>query len=110
MYVQQLLEQVEAGRIPTVVVIAGSERFFVDRALRALRNAVVGEGTPGFNEDIFEGKTAPAARLIQMAGTTRVIASPAITAIREVDTSARAEPANTVHRDCPPEASVSVAI
>ena len=60
--VQQLIDQVEAGRIPTVVVIAGSERFFLDRALRTLRHAVVGEGTPGFNEDIFEGKTAPAGR------------------------------------------------
>jgi DNA polymerase III subunit delta len=85
-FVQQLIDQVEAGRIPTVVVIAGSERFFLDRALRALRNAVVGDGTPGFNEDIFEGKTAPAARILDAARTLPMLASMRLIVVREIDT------------------------
>ena len=56
MQLHQLLTDAEAGTVPKVVLLSGSERFFIDRALGALRAAVVGEGPRGFNEDVFEGK------------------------------------------------------
>src|SRR5262245_30620090 len=52
---------------------------------------------------------APAPRVIQIGGTTRATASPATTAIALVATSASAEAANTVQRDCPDAARLSVA-
>lgn len=85
MHVQQLVEQVASGHVPKVVVIAGSERFFVDRALRVLRKAVVGEGPTGFNEDVFEGKTALAARIRDAALTLPMLASMRLIVVRDVD-------------------------
>src|SRR5262245_53316896 len=53
--------------------------------------------------------TAPAMRRSQCAGTTRVTADPASTAIAEVAISASAEPANTAHLARAPAAIDSVA-
>src|SRR5690349_9191574 len=44
-------------------------------------------------------KIAPAARRIQMGGTTRATASPATTAMALVETRASAEPAKTIQRE-----------
>jgi DNA polymerase-3 subunit delta len=90
-HVQQLLSEVEAGRIPPVVVIAGSERFFVDRAVGALRKAIVGDGPTGFNEDIFEGKSCTAARIVDAARTLPMLASQRLVLVREADAIAAAE-------------------
>lgn len=91
MQVQQLLAQIEAGRVPNVVLIAGSERFFVDRAVAALRKAAVGDGPPGFNEDIFEGKSATAARIVDAARTLPMLASSRLVLVREAEALASAE-------------------
>jgi DNA polymerase-3 subunit delta len=91
MYVQQLLSETEAGRVPAVVVVAGSERFFADRAVAALRKAVVGEGPTGFNEDIFEGKGCSAARIVDAARTLPMLASQRLVLVREADAIAPAE-------------------
>jgi DNA polymerase-3 subunit delta len=87
----QLLAEAEAGRVPPAIVIAGSERFFVDRALSALRSAVVGEGPRGFNEDLFEGKGASATRILDAARTLPMLASQRFVLVRDVDAIAPAE-------------------
>lgn len=51
----------------------------------------------------------PAARLIQIGGITRAIASPNTTAIADVATSAKAEPANTTQREAPDADMLKVA-
>ncbi len=82
MHAQELLAQVETGSIPQVVVLSGTERFFVDRAIEALRKAVLGEGPSGFNEDVFEGKGSSAARVIDAARTLPMLASHRLVLVR----------------------------
>jgi DNA polymerase III subunit delta len=90
MHARELVANVEAGRVPTVALIVGSERFFVDRALSALRHAVVGE-TAGFNEDTFEGKGGSAARILDAVRTLPMLASQRFVLVRGVDALAAAE-------------------
>jgi DNA polymerase-3 subunit delta len=85
------LQKIEAGAIPTVLVVAGAERFFVDRAVAALRKALIGDGPSGFNEDVFEGKTSSAARISDAARTLPMLASHRLVLVRDVDTMAAAE-------------------
>ena len=91
MHVQELLRRIESGTIPKVVVVAGGEQFFVDRAVSALRKAVVGDGPSGFNEDVFEGKAALAVRIIDAARTLPMLASLRLVLVRGVDAIAAAE-------------------
>jgi DNA polymerase-3 subunit delta len=91
MHVHQLLSQLQAGRIPTVAVIAGGERFFIDRAVAGLRKAALGEGPAGFNEDVFEGKGTTAARILDAARTLPMLASFRLCLVREADALAPAE-------------------
>jgi DNA polymerase-3 subunit delta len=90
-HVQELLQRIEAGSIPPAIVIAGAERFFVDRAVAALRRAVVGDGPSGFNEDVFEGKTSSAARICDAARTLPMLASQRLVLVRDLDALAAAE-------------------
>jgi DNA polymerase-3 subunit delta len=89
--VHELLQRIEAGTIPAAVVVTGSERFFVDRAVAALRKAIVGEGPSGFNEDVFEGKSSSAARISDAARTLPMLASHRLVLVRDVDAMATAE-------------------
>jgi DNA polymerase-3 subunit delta len=85
------LQKVEAGTIPSVLVVAGAERFFVDRAVAALRKALIGDGPSGFNEDVFEGKTSSAAHISDAARTLPMLASHRLVLVRDVDALAAAE-------------------
>jgi DNA polymerase-3 subunit delta len=89
--IHELLSEAEAGRVPPAIVIAGSERFFIDRAVGALRKAVVGEGPRGFNEDIFEGKGVNATRVIDAARTLPMLASQRFVLVRDAEALAPAE-------------------
>jgi DNA polymerase-3 subunit delta len=90
-HARQLLAEAESGRVPTVAVLAGTERFFVDRAVAALRKAALGDGPAGFNEDVFEGKSATAARIIDAARTLPMLANCRLILVRDLDGLATAE-------------------
>ncbi|MDD9947715.1 MAG: DNA polymerase III subunit delta [Myxococcales bacterium] len=90
MEVAQLIAAAEDGRWPHVVVLAGSERFFVDRAVAALKKAVVGEGD-GFNEETFHGKGGSATRIIEAARTLPMMATARFVLARAIDQLAAAE-------------------
>jgi len=90
-HAQTLVEQVEAGQVPAMAVLAGGERFFVDRALAALRKAILGDGPGGFNEDAFEGKGASAGRILDAARTLPMLASHRLVLVRDADALAAAE-------------------
>jgi DNA polymerase-3 subunit delta len=90
-HVQELLRRIESGTIPPVVVVAGGEQFFVDRAVSALRKAVIGDGPSGFNEDVFEGKSALAVRISDAARTLPMLAKLRLVLVRAVDAMAAAE-------------------
>ena len=68
MEIQALIESAERGSYGPVHLLVGSERLFIDRAVAALRRASVGEGDP-WNEEIFQAKTASAARIVDAART-----------------------------------------
>jgi DNA polymerase-3 subunit delta len=90
-HAQKLIAEVQAGRIPAVVVIAGEESFFVDRAVAALRRAVVGDGPSGWNEDIFEGKGVSASRILDAARTLPMLTGQRLVLVRALDALAAAE-------------------
>jgi DNA polymerase III subunit delta len=90
-YVQELIAQAETGSPPPVIVITGGERFFIDRALAALRKAVLSGGVSGFNEDVFEGKGCSAARIVDAARTLPMLATHRLVLVRDADALAAAE-------------------
>jgi len=82
-HAQELLTALAAGRIPAVALIVGEERFFVDRALSALRAAVLGQDDVGLNEDVFEGKGTSASRVLDAARTLPMLASRRLVLVRD---------------------------
>lgn len=91
MHAQQLIVDLLAQRIPTVAVVAGEERFFIDRAVSAWRRAVLGDGPSGWNEDIFEGKGGSASRILDAARTLPMMAAQRLVLVRDLDGLAAAE-------------------
>jgi DNA polymerase III subunit delta len=66
--IHALIDRAEQGHYGCVHLIVGSERLFIDRAVSALRRASVGEGG-GWNEEVFQAKSASAARIVDAART-----------------------------------------
>jgi DNA polymerase-3 subunit delta len=91
MHVSALLTDLQAGRVPAVALIVGEERFFVDRALAALRTAVLGVDGIGLNEDVFEGKGTSAARVLDAARTLPMLADKRLVLVREAGAIAPSE-------------------
>ncbi|MGD8860909.1 MAG: DNA polymerase III subunit delta [Myxococcales bacterium] len=91
MHAHEVTSAAEQGRVPDVVVLAGAEGFFVDRAVTALRAAAVERGMESFNEEIFHGKGLPAARVLDAARTLPMMASRRFVLVRGVDGMAAAE-------------------
>jgi DNA polymerase-3 subunit delta len=89
--VQELLALIEKQALPPVLVVSGSERFFVDRALRAIRRAVLADSPPGFNDDVFEGKGCNAARIVDAAQTLPMLAQQRFVLVRDADALAAGE-------------------
>lgn len=84
MDVDELIDGASQGRWPPVVVLAGSERFFIDRAVSALRTAAVGEGN-GFNEEVIHGKGGQANRILEAAKTLPMMGGARFVLVRGVD-------------------------
>jgi DNA polymerase-3 subunit delta len=91
MHVSALLTDLQANRVPAVALIVGEERFFVDRALSALRAAVLGEDGIGLNEDVFEGKGVSASRVVDAARTLPMLADKRLVLVREASAIAPSE-------------------
>lgn len=90
MEIDQLIAGANDGQWPPVVVLAGAERFFIDRAIQALRRAVVGDGD-GFNEEAFQGKGASAGRVLEAARTLPMMAQARFVLVRGIDQLAAAD-------------------
>lgn len=77
--IQSLLGDARRGKWVPVVVLVGTETFLIERAVRLLRKATVGEGPRGFNDDLFHGtglsgaRVAAAARTLPMMATARFV-------------------------------------
>lgn len=77
--IQSLLQAARRGEWEPVVVLVGGETFLIERAVRLLRKASVGDGPRGFNDDLFHGsglagaKVAAAARTLPMMARSRFV-------------------------------------
>ncbi|MDH5671519.1 MAG: DNA polymerase III subunit delta [Myxococcales bacterium] len=86
MHAHDLVTAAAEGRVPLVVIVVGDERFFIDRAVAAVRRAVVDEATAGFNEEIFQGaKSLSAGSVIDAARTLPMLARQRFVLVRGID-------------------------
>jgi DNA polymerase-3 subunit delta len=76
---------------PLVTVLVGSERVLVERAVKALRRFVVGDGPSGFNDDLFQGQGLSAQSVISASRTLPMMASRRLVLVRNLDAMAAAE-------------------
>src|SRR5262245_43476736 len=95
MDVHALIDAASRGEKPLVSLIVGTERLFIDRAVAALRRATVGEGDP-WNEDVFNGKSTSAARVIDAARTIPMLGGARFVLVRAIDELADKEIDNLV--------------
>jgi DNA polymerase III delta subunit len=70
MDVLEAIDEVRKGSVRPVYVFVGDESFLIDRAVKMLRAATVGEGIAGFNEDVFHGAKGLDGNKIVSAATT----------------------------------------
>lgn len=85
MDIQQLLQGLKAGKYAPVHLLVGSERFFIDRAVSALRRAVFGEKRDRLNDESFFGKSTTATRIVEAAKTLPMIAKMRFILVRGVE-------------------------
>lgn len=85
------MSQAQAGQVPPVCILTGSERLLVDRALGALRRAALGDGPSGFNDDLFQGQGLSAQRVLSAARTLPMMASKRFVLVRNLDAAATEE-------------------
>jgi DNA polymerase-3 subunit delta len=81
--IQALIEAAERGEYGPVHLLVGSERLFIDRAVRALRRASIVDGD-GWNEEIFQAKGASASRIIDAARTLPMLGRARFVLVRGV--------------------------
>lgn len=89
--ITELIRTARAGTFGVVHLIVGEERFFIDRAVRALRQAAVGDGPSGFNDEILDGKNLATRRIVEAANTIPMMARARFILVRRVDDLAAAE-------------------
>lgn len=91
MTLDQLISQANAGQPPSVVLLTGSERLLIDRAVTALRKSSIGDGPAGFNDDVFAGQGLSAQRVMQAARTLPMMAQRRFVLVRNLDAAASEE-------------------
>jgi DNA polymerase-3 subunit delta len=76
---EQALKEASSGSLRPVYLVMGEERWYADRVVAALREAVAKGGIAGFNEDKFTAGEAPvdavlgAARMLPMMAPRRFV-------------------------------------
>lgn len=91
MDIQALIEAARGGTFSPVHVLVGEETFLVERAVRVLKQAAVGDGISGFNEDTFQGAQLSAARVVAAARTLPMMGNSRFVLVRGADAIAAAE-------------------
>lgn len=91
MEIDQLISEAREGKWQPVHVLAGSERFLVERATRMLREACLGDGPPGFNDDVFHGRGLTAQTITSAARTLPMMAQARFVLVRDAEAIAAGE-------------------
>lgn len=91
MDVHELIEQARQGRYRPVYVLTGAERFLVERAVRHLRAACLGDGPSGFNDDLFHGSSLSAGTVTSAAKTLPMMAAARFVLVRNAHLAPQSE-------------------
>jgi DNA polymerase-3 subunit delta len=81
--VDDLLAEVAAGRLDPMYVLHSEHPILIERALTAIREAVVPPAARGFNYDIVEGKPS-GARIVALAQTLPMMAQRRLIYVRDL--------------------------
>jgi DNA polymerase-3 subunit delta len=88
---EQLIAEAQAGKLPAVCLLTGSERWLLERAVATLRAAALGSAPSGFNDDLFQGQGLSAQRVVSAARTLPMLAARRFVLVRNLDAAAPAE-------------------
>jgi DNA polymerase-3 subunit delta len=98
----QVIAAARDGRYQPVHVIVGEETLLIERAIGALRRAVVGDGIPGFNDDSFDGRSLDAGTVIGAARTMPMMSDARFVLVRNADAlSAKDQESLAAYLDAP---------
>lgn len=91
MSVEALIKNAQAGKLPALCVLTGSERVRIERAVTALKRATVGDGPSGFNDDLLQGQGLSAQSVINAARTLPMMADRRFVLVRNADAMGASE-------------------
>src|SRR5205823_2226764 len=92
--VDELLAEIAEGKLAPIYVLASEHPILIERALGAIRDAVVPPAARGFNYDVVEGKPT-GARIVALAQTLPMMAARRLVYVRDlavIQASDEAEP------------------
>ncbi len=105
-----LVEDAAAGKLAPVYILSSAEPLLLDRALAAIREAAVPAALRSFNEDVFDGRGASAARIVGAARTLPMMAKRRLVLVRDLGQMVAAELAElAAYMDSPSPETVLVA-
>ncbi len=91
MEIAELIAMGRRGEHGPVHVLVGTETFLVERAVRLLREASIGDGPAGFNDDVFHGRGLAASTISSAARTLPMMAQARFVLVRDAEAIAAAE-------------------
>lgn len=92
MEIRDAIERAKRGELRPTYVLVGPERFLLERAVRAIRAAAVGDGPTGFNEDAFHGGQGLSAKsILSAAKTLPMMAATRFVLVRDTEALPAAE-------------------
>jgi len=91
MEIQELIAEARGGHFAPVFVLAGAERFLMERAVSLVRAACLGDGPAGFNDDLFHGSRLGADTALSAARTLPMMAPVRFVLVRDADEMAASE-------------------
>lgn len=84
--IQDVLRELESGKVRPVLVLVGTETLLIERAIAAAKAATVGDqGVAGFNEDLFQGDQTEGQTVANAARTMPMMADKRFVLVRRVD-------------------------
>jgi DNA polymerase III subunit delta len=79
------VQQAHEGKLLPVYLVMGEERWFTDRVVTALRDAVAKQGIAGFNDDKFTAGEAPVHAVLSAAKMLPMMAKKRFVMVRGVE-------------------------
>ncbi len=79
-----VIEAIDRGKLDPVYFLVGAERFWIDRAIEALRRRI-DETRTGFNVEVFDGPSASASGILNAARTLPMFGAHRLVLVRQAD-------------------------